>query len=294
MKNKADELFKNVKTLPSLPPVVQKIFSSINDPRVGARQLAEIITTDQTLTLRVLKLVNSSFFGLRGKVQNIHHAVTMLGFSTIRQICLGVSICNKFKNLKTTSELTGSSFWAHSVASATLAKKICKTATKLEPDACYTLGLVHDIGKLLLMEHHMNMFVQTVNKAGRESIPLQESEQQVFDLDHADVGSWLMRKWNLPRDARRSVKNHHSANMNAISPISPDAMTGVIYFANQLAHHFGLGGSGNPATALEEDKFRKFFGKNVDEMDIDKVSLHEEVHVSLEILGVADNVPSAV
>ncbi len=285
-----DKLFRSVKTLPSLPPVVQKIFSSINDSKVGAKQLAEIIVADQSLTARVLKLVNSSYFSLRGNIQNVHHAVTMLGFSTIRQICLGVSIINQFKKIKGAENFSGEAFWKHSIAASILARELCKTATSLEPDVCYTVGLVHDIGKLLFIEHHSERYIRVLMKAQRESIPLEEAETEEFEVDHTDVGNWLFRKWNLSRDLRAAVRKHHSAEADKISPISSDALTGVIYFANQLAHHLKMGNSGNPASTLEKEKFKKFFGSGFDDMDMDFTRLDEEVHISMEILGIKEEV----
>jgi putative nucleotidyltransferase with HDIG domain len=291
---RAEKLFQNVKTLPSLPSVVQKIFASINDSRVGAKQLGEIVTTDQSLTTRVLKLVNSSYFSLRGNIQNVHHAVTMLGFSTIRQLCLGVSIINQFNNIKEIKDFSGESFWKHSIAVSILAREISKTATNLEPDVCYTVGLIHDIGKLLFIEHHSGSYMEVLRKAQRESMPLEEAETETFDIDHTDVANWIFRKWNLSRDIRSAVRNHHSADTDRISPISPEALTGVVYFANQLAHYLNMGNSGNPSTHLEEEKFKKFFGTSFDDMDIDITRLEEEVHISLEILGIKNEVKSNV
>jgi putative nucleotidyltransferase with HDIG domain len=291
--HKIDELFRSVKTLPSIPVVVQKIFASINNPNIGAKQLAEMITADQTLTTRVLKLANSSFFSLRGKIQNIHNAVTMLGFSTIRQICLGVSVCSKFKNLKANTDFTGTSFWIHSIAVATIARAISKSATKLEPDVCYTVGLIHDIGKLLLVEHHRDRFAEALSKSKAESIPLQDAEREIFGVDHAEIGGWLFRKWNLPHETRRPVKNHHTIDTDMVSPISQDALTGVLYFANQLAHHMRLGNSGNLDLSLEPHKFKKFFGMDFEEMKIDRIRLEQEVQITLEILGIGENAVAA-
>ncbi len=286
MTNVVDELFKNVKTLPTLPVVVQKIFASINDPKVGAKQLAEIIASDQTLTARVLKLVNSSFFGMKGKVQNIYNAVTMLGFSTIRQICLGASICGKFQNVTDAANFSGPAFWEHSIATATIAKEISKKTIKIEPDICYTLGLLHDIGKLLLLENQKERFFEALAMAKKDNIHLHEAEAKIFEVDHAEIGNWLLRKWNLPRDSRRAVKNHHSARTEMISPASPDALTAVVYFANQIAHVYELGQSGNMNVELEEANFKKFFGVAFNDVKLDQVRIREEVGISLEILGV--------
>ncbi|MCD6379370.1 HDOD domain-containing protein, partial [bacterium] len=266
-------------------------FASINDPKVGARQLAEIITNDQTLTTKVLKLVNSSFFGLRGKVKNIHHAVTMLGFSTLRQLCLGVSICNSFKNMNSSIGITGESFWEHSISTAIIAKKLASENIDIDPDICYTVGLIHDIGKMLLLEYHIEPYMEALKKAKNENVPLCEAEISVLEVDHPAVANWLFRKWKLPRDIRRAAKNHHSIDPDNISLISEDVLTGIIYFANELSHHYKIGDSGNHTTHLEEQKFKKFFGMSVDEMAIDKVEIEEETQISIEVLGLREKTP---
>ncbi len=290
---KVDSIFKHVKTLPSLPPVVQKIFASINDPHIGAKQIADIISKDQSLTARVLKLVNSSFFGLRERVQNIYHAVTMLGFSTIRQICLGISICSKFDNIDTSAGFSGESFWAHSIAASILARETSKKVTDLEPDACYTIGLVHDVGKLLLLEHHRDRYLRAIAVANERGIPLNEAEEAEFGLDHTDVGSWLFHKWNLPRDARRAVKNHHSAVIESITPVSGDALTAIIYFANQLCYQMDIGNAGNVKIDMDPAKFKGFFGREIGELGLDRVRIEEEVQISMELLGLGRKEPES-
>jgi len=289
MRQKVEMLFNNTSKLPSLPVVVQKIFASINDPKVGAKQLAEIIAADQTLTTKVLKLVNSSFFGLRGKVQNIHNAVTMLGFSTLRQLCLGVSICNSFKNIDTSIGFTGESFWAHSISTAILANKLAKESSDIDPDICYTVGLIHDIGKILLLEYHKEPYIEALKMAKNDGIPLCEAEMSILEVNHAQVANWLFRKWKLPHDTRRPAKNHHSIDTDYITIVSEDALTGIVYFANELSHHYEIGKSGNPATCLEEEKFIKFFGVSVDEMPIDKIKVEEETEIAIEVLGLRES-----
>ncbi len=286
--SKVDELFKSVKTLPTLPPVVQKVLASINDPKVGAKQLAEIITSDQAITTRVLKLVNSSFFGLRGKVSNIHHAVTLLGFSTIRQILLGVSICKNFKGLNVLDKFSGESFWMHSIATAILARNLSKIGTKVEPDIAYTVGLIHDIGKLLLLQHHEEQYIKALLKAKGDNKPLYEAEKDVFEVDHTDVGNWLLKKWGLPRETRRALKNHHTAVVDKITPVSEDALTAVVFFANNVAKRFEIGNGGDEIVEMDDANFKTFFGINMEETNLDAVKLREEVEIYLEILGIME------
>ncbi|MBD3179026.1 MAG: HDOD domain-containing protein [Candidatus Latescibacteria bacterium] len=290
MRHKVKKMFRNADNLPSLPIVVQKIFASINDPSVGAKELARIVTNDQALASKVLKLVNSSFFGLRGKIQNIHHAVTMLGFSTLRQLCLGVSLTKYFNNLKSTAGLTGEEFWLHSISTAILSNRLAKVSSvEADQDVCYTVGLIHDIGKLLLLQYHRDRYVEALKKARDENIPLVQAEVDIFEVDHCAVGSWLYRNWKLPRETRRAVKSHHNINPDEISPVSEDALTGVVYFANLISHHFEIGNSGNPVSEFDEEKFRTFFGESLEEMEIDRVKIEEETMISLEILGLTDS-----
>jgi len=294
MRHIVKKMFKNADNLPSLPVVVQKIFASINDSSVGARELAGIVTNDQTLASKVLKLVNSSFFGLRGKIQNIHHAVTMLGFSTLRQLCLGVSITKYFSNLKAAAGMSGEDFWLHSISTAVLANRLSKTNVEVDQDICYTVGLIHDIGKLLFLQYYRDQYIEALRKARDEDIPLHQAETDIFEVDHSAVGSWLFRNWKLPRETRRAVKNHHRINTNEITPVSEEALTGVLYFANQLAHHFEIGKSGNPVSEFEEEKFKKFFGGSLEDMEIDRVRIEEESMMSLEILGLTADAKETV
>jgi putative nucleotidyltransferase with HDIG domain len=267
---------------------MQKVLASMNDPDVGTRQIGEIITSDQALTTCVLKHVNSSYFGLRVKISNIYNAVTMLGFSSIRQICLSVSICGKFKKLQNSKAFSAASFWKHSLAAAILARDTSKKGVEVEPDVAYTAGLIHDIGKLLLLEHHEERFLQALSKAKSESLPMHETEKSVFEFNHADVGNWLFSKWKLSPELKRSAKIHHSADLINMTPVSPEALAGVVFFANQLAHRFGYGGSGGTEPVLDEEGFVRFFGIGTEEMGIDATRLDDEIRTSLDALGIQE------
>jgi len=214
------------KSLPTIPPVLTGIIALIDDDRAGAKKLVELIERDQALTARLLRLANSAFFGQARKVATIPRAVLLLGFSTVRNLALGVKVWDTLGTGVSRRELE--QLWTHAVEVAAVARVIARHQRQVSPDEAFTTGLLHDVGQLVLALRFKELYWDTVHKAtSTEHLP--GLEQTTLGVDHAEVGSWLLEAWNLPAIMVESVRRHHDPEARA-------GLAGTIAAASRLAH----------------------------------------------------------
>jgi putative nucleotidyltransferase with HDIG domain len=217
------------KSLPTIPPVLTGIIALIDDDRAGAKKLVELIERDQALTARLLRLANSAFFGQARKVSTIPRAVLLLGFSTVRNLALGVKVWDTLGSGVSRRELE--QLWTHAVEVAIIARVIARQQRQVNPDEAFTTGLLHDVGQLVLALRFKDLYWETVRKStSTEHLP--GIEQSNLGVDHAEVGSWLLEAWNLPALMVEAVRRHHDEARTGLA--------GTVAAASRLAHHADL------------------------------------------------------
>jgi putative nucleotidyltransferase with HDIG domain len=214
------------KSLPTIPPVLTGIIALIDDDRAGAKKLVELIERDQALTARLLRLANSAFFGQARKVSTIPRAVLLLGFSTVRNLALGVKVWDTLGTGVSRKELEA--LWMHAVQVASAARSIARQQRQVNPDEAFTTGLLHDVGQLVLALRFKEMYWDTARRA-TSTEHLVGLEQLTLGVDHAEVGSWLLEAWNLPALMVEAVRRHHD-------PEARTGLAGTIAASNRLAH----------------------------------------------------------
>jgi putative nucleotidyltransferase with HDIG domain len=214
------------KSLPTIPPVLTGIIALIDDDRAGAKRLVDLIERDQALTARLLRLANSAFFGQARKVATIPRAVLLLGFSTVRNLALGVKVWDTLGTGVSRQELER--LWTHAVEVAAAARVLARQQRQVNPDEAFTTGLLHDVGQLVLALRFKDLYWDTAHKA-TSTEHLAGLEQTSLGVDHAEVGSWLLEAWNLPPIMVEAVRRHHELDART-------GLAGVIAAASRLAH----------------------------------------------------------
>jgi HD-like signal output (HDOD) protein len=212
MKNpeKQDAVFSldSIKKLPSLPDVVNRVLGLISSPRTTAKELGEAISMDPSLTTKILKIVNSPFYGFPGKISTIQHALVCLGFNTVRGLLLGTSVFSVFDPKKNTC-LNSKMFWKHSVAVSQAGKMLGKIFKYRVIGECVVIGLLHDIGKLVIDQQMPLRMREIISRAKEENINQTILEKEILGYDHAEIGTMLFQKWNLPDLLVKSIRFHH-------------------------------------------------------------------------------------
>ena len=206
-------LLLRIDTFPTLPALYLEIKKKIRSSNSAVKEVAQLISKDMSITSKILKLVNSAYFGLSQPVSNIHFAVTLLGLDMVKNIVLAVGVFSQFDSKQVVS-LHIDELWEHSIKVATTAKEIAKLENFSNPviDDAFTSGLLHDIGKLVFIDNFPDRYQESMNLVKEKNITTCEAEDEIFNTNHSELGGYLMQLWGLPKPVANSVRYHHCPN----------------------------------------------------------------------------------
>lgn len=240
-KENIDKILDKIKALPTLSIVVAKVIQIVSNPLTSASDLSKLITLDQALTAKVLRLANSAFYGFPFRIKNITQAVSILGFDTIRNLALTVSVYKVFTGSdRDATEFSHQEFWKHSVGVMIAANILAKKIKYKSVEGAFTAGLLHDIGKNFFDQYMHNEFMEAIKYAKEKRISITEGEKHIIGIDHAEVGMMMAEKWNLPPELRAGIAHHHKPDEEKDEPV----MAQIINVANILCkqQHIGFAG----------------------------------------------------
>lgn len=230
---RAEEVLASVHDLPALPAVVMELIQSIGDANVSAEVLAAKIALDQALAAKTLRLANSSFYGLSRQVTSIAEATTILGLRTLRSIATAAGLVNGFSGAACKG-FPFDAFWRHAIGAALCARSLAQ-ALRLDEDAAFTLGLMHDIGRLVLVSRHAERYAVALDHQRAQDCLASEAERFAFGTDHAVVGAMVAEHWHFAPAIVAAIAGHHD-------PQASDAMrlADVVHVADNMAHALDL------------------------------------------------------
>lgn len=230
--------------LPPLPAVIMRVMQTVNDPTTSASDLNRLISTDQALASKVLRLVNSSYYGFPRKIATITNAVVILGFNTVRNLTTSLGVFNAFDAQGQKTALDRDAFWAHSMGVAVAASAIAKRkgiGTK-SVEEVFIGGLLHDIGKLFLDQYFPDQYAIAMKLAGAAKISIWEAEKTALGVGHALVGKRIAEKWNLPPSLTAMITLHHQPTYAK----EYFEITATIQAADRVSRRLALGSGGDP------------------------------------------------
>ncbi len=250
---------ESILDLPSLPLVVDKVREAIRDPNSDAKRIAKLIEDDPAMMARVLKVVNSPLYGGREPITNLQAAVARMGMNAVNNIAMSTSVFSTFGK-DTDKGFSREEFWRHCISTgigAAVLYEKCKGNVKkrFTPDVLHLSGLMHDIGKLVLLRYFHDEFMKAVRHADDEASPLAASEKQVIGMDHAEIGSWLANRWKLPPDLVQVVRWHHLPDS---APEEARDLAMLCHCSNYICNLESLGNGGDlPAPTFQESVWTK-------------------------------------
>jgi HD-like signal output (HDOD) protein len=246
-----EELIDSTVSIPTIPTVLNEINAVLASPDGSAKDAAGVIERDPAIATRALRLVNSSFYGLRNPVSNINLGCSILGLQVISNLVVQATVLQTFQT-DTGSVLDADWLWDHSFKAAVACRMLAERTElgfDLSRDDAYTCGLVHDVGKLILLDSQPKRYADAVRVSAAQQTPLAHAERLVFGFDHAHVGGVLARRWKLAQDVQDAVLFHHSQDTDA-----PRAAAGrLVQAANSYAHLTSSREGGWRGDALEHD-----------------------------------------
>jgi predicted Zn finger-like uncharacterized protein len=224
-------VLRKLKDLPPMPQIVFKAREIIGNPDSEMRQLANLLESDQAIATKVLKLANSAYYGLAGKVSSIRHASSLLGFKSLGQLISMAGTASVLGKSLNGYGLDATGTWRHSLMVGTASKVIAlEKHPELESDA-FAAGLIHDVGKLILDPHVFarKEAFDRCTAGGRNSTLT--AEQRILGFDHAEIGFEVCRHWNIPAGIAEAIKGHHNPSRS-----NGDALTYMVYMANAISN----------------------------------------------------------
>lgn len=235
---------RKIKELPPLPLAVRKLVAIMEDPDSSAGDVTEILSSDQALAGKVLKLANSSFYGLSGEVSTISRAVVVLGFAAVRNLATGLGLVRLLG--KPSTEGIQRDFWNHAITAASAAFVVAEHTDYLVPEEAFIGGLLHDLGQLLLVLAVPEQYKEIVALGADE---LTGNEQKIIGLTHCKAGQKLLHHWKLPKPLCDAARFHHNARIFA-GPDDP--LVSMVALADVISCAHGL----RYESPIAEDDFR--------------------------------------
>lgn len=199
-----------IEKLPTLPVVVNQLNQLIASNRSSMAQIAVVIARDQAIASRVIRLVNSAFYGLQGRVTSIQQAITLLGLNTVKNLVIGVAVVKAFENPGKPALFDRQKFWLHSFACAVLSREIARLRRCAEPEDYFMSGLLHNIGILVLDQFFNEKFVAILNECTKNRSDYTDTEKNIIGTTHCEIGEYLSKKWHIPDILSISIKYHHT------------------------------------------------------------------------------------
>lgn len=208
----AEQIKEKVKTiiqLPALPSLAFEVVELVDNPKTSASQLAKIISADQALTGKVLKIANSPFYGFPKKISTIDFAIIVLGFDALKEIVISIALVSSLQK-KTDNYFNTKVFWDHSIATGVIARRLARDIGYRVTGEVFVAGLLHDMGLSILNKYFNAEFRRIVDINREMGLSFLEAEESVLGVTHAEIGSWLGERWNLPDQLVETIRFHHA------------------------------------------------------------------------------------
>lgn len=257
-------LVQQIKDLPTLPSVVTQIIKMVEDPETSAADMNEVISQDPSLTAKVLKLVNSAFYGFSRQISTVREAVVILGFNRVKSLALSASVFEVFQG-DGSDKFDRVGLWEHSIGTGVAAEILGKRIRYPNPEEILVVGILHNIGKIVIDLYFHDELREIFEVIRDRNCSMLEAEREVLGVGHPRIGSWLAEQWNLPEQITQSIK-HYPNPLKAPSDYKTLPM--LIHVGDIFARTKNIGWTGDEQIpAFQEDV--------MDELDIEKDDIPE-------------------
>jgi putative nucleotidyltransferase with HDIG domain len=239
---------KNI-TIPTLPAVVQRVQAMIEDPNTGPKELGDVVAEDAPISARVLKIANSAYYGLRERCLVPQHATAVLGVRVLRNVVTQAAVISQYEHLKG-GEFDLDALWRHSILvaqSCSFLGKRRKTTVGLSPDELYVCGLLHDLGKVVMLECLKDDYLDVVRWAHEAGLPDYAAETQRLGFTHTDVGAIVAQQWGLPPQVGAAIQHHHGPR----EAIATDPVAAIVASVNLIVDRVEEGNAGAATMVID-------------------------------------------
>ena len=237
--DKIELLLNRITEFPTLPTIYSSLLELTSNPRSTVQDVANLISKDQSASIKILKVVNSSIYSLQKRVDNISQAIFYLGFNEVKNITLALSVMEIFSKINS-SEFNIIDLWKHSIAVGVISRTLGLKIGLQNPENFFTTGIVHDIGKLFFIKFFKEKYFKLVKTAQDTNARLVDLEKEEFGLHHDQVGSELAALWKLPSQIKNAIDYHNLGLVDG----KPEYLVSCVHLANIIAMMLKLGNPG--------------------------------------------------
>jgi HD-like signal output (HDOD) protein len=229
--NTLKEKIQNIIHLPALPAVAMEAINIIENPKTNVHTLSQLISKDQVLASKILKIANSPFYGYSKTISTLDFAIVVLGFDTLKDAVLSVALISHL-NKGVSKDFNMMAFWNHSVATSIIARELTKyLGYNTHITESFVAGLIHDLGILILNQYFRKEFEEVIEISKPDDITILEAERKIFGTTHDEIGSWLAQRWNFPKTLIEAIRFHH----NPTYAVVDKQLSAIVHFADILA-----------------------------------------------------------
>jgi putative nucleotidyltransferase with HDIG domain len=248
-----------VERMPAFPKSVQKILELTRNINCLPKELVGVIEKDPVMTVKILKVINSAYYGLPNKINSVAQSVVYLGINTVKNLALGFAAVGILPRMNSAG-FDIQRYLLHSLLVASIGRQLATQYAKGEADPgdCYIAGLLHDFGKAVFAQFMAAEFREAMLQTSLENMPLHEAERATIGADHALVGAMLAKRWQFPDHMIDCIRDHHNP------AAAPTALMDCLRMSNQIARKLGIGDSGNPWRDGETIAAPQRFGDDID------------------------------
>ncbi len=234
---------ENIHTLATVPTVAKRLLELVADQKVSLTEISSFVSSDPVLTTKILKMVNSPVYGFPGRISVVNQAVLLLGLNVVRGLLFGVTVFELM-------EKAMMGLREHSLGCAIVARLIARKKGLKDPEEASIYGLLHDIGKVVLVLHYPEQYEKLLAQAEKEGTTVYELESDYFSTTHATVGAWIAQEWNFPGALVDVIQYHHRPKQAKIKPLE----TAIVHLSDIILRAKGFGFAGDYSVPVIEPK----------------------------------------
>lgn len=228
----------HVETLPTLPSIANQVMRLVSDPDSSIADLTEIIIKDPSLTSKTLQVVNSASYGFYRKIGTVKQAVALLGTGEVSSIAFALTAAKVINTSSIGHLYSPKGLWHHSMATGLICQHMCRQFPEFRTSGAFTAGLLHDFGKIFLIQNFPDIYGKVHSEIQENDIPVFELEEELFGINHAFIGEYLATNWNLPEALVQAIAFHHQP----ASASNYSELAALIGLADYLYHQAALTG----------------------------------------------------
>jgi len=280
------KIYSKIDEIPTLPAVIPKLLSVMESDRTNASDIAKTISNDPALSSKILKVANSAYYGFSQEVSSLKLAMPLLGRNMVKSLALSIGVIQTLPSGRRSPNFSDEGLWVHSLAVATLMQELGIRFRKgRNSERFFIIGLLHDIGKVVLNQYFSELFQAALEEVQNEEIAgLYVAESKLIGFDHGEIGAMLLTRWKFPDVISSSIAAHHQIEAPEGTNERDVAMLRI---ANALPQELGLGQDGNPvppAISRQDLRVLEIEENEIEEMRAYLVGIKDEIYALFDAM----------